>query len=204
MKSYPSIPYGQTCDFPVWGFDKLDGSNIRGEWSSKKGWYKFGSRNKLLTSESGFLNEAPEIILGKYGYSLAETFRSKHYESVVAYFEFFGKSSFAGQHVEEQHDAVLIDVDVYKRGILDPDEFIRVFGELDTPRVVHTGPVTEETIESIRSGMLQGVTFEGVVFKGKRGKKFGMLPVFKQKSRAWLDKLTEFCGDNTGLFRALK
>jgi hypothetical protein len=44
MKTYPSISrdiVGQ----PIYAFDKLDGSNIRAEWSKKNGFHKFGSRD---------------------------------------------------------------------------------------------------------------------------------------------------------------
>jgi len=44
MKSYPSIPGKHTNGIPLTVFDKLDGSNIRAEWSKKRGFYKFGTR----------------------------------------------------------------------------------------------------------------------------------------------------------------
>jgi hypothetical protein len=34
-------------------FDKLDGSNMRFEWSPKRGWYKFGSRGQLIDPHRG-------------------------------------------------------------------------------------------------------------------------------------------------------
>lgn len=45
MKQYPTINYwnkgyfGESC----YAFEKLDGSNIRAEWSKKQGWHKFGT-----------------------------------------------------------------------------------------------------------------------------------------------------------------
>lgn len=46
MITYPSLDY--YFDYPeiyIYAFDKLDGSNIRFEWSRKRGFYKFGTRN---------------------------------------------------------------------------------------------------------------------------------------------------------------
>ena len=47
MKSYPSIPKFSFGDIKLHTFDKLDGSNLRFEWTKKKGWYKFGTRSWL-------------------------------------------------------------------------------------------------------------------------------------------------------------
>lgn len=51
MKAYPSITTKIDFSKSFHLFDKLDGSNIRAEWSPKKGFYKFGSRTQLLTPE---------------------------------------------------------------------------------------------------------------------------------------------------------
>lgn len=51
MKQYPSInsSNGQSFkEFVADVFDKLDGSNLRFEWSKKQGWYKFGTRHRLF------------------------------------------------------------------------------------------------------------------------------------------------------------
>ena len=44
MKEYPKIPNSK--DFPLGQcitFEKYDGSNIRAEWTKKKGFHKFGT-----------------------------------------------------------------------------------------------------------------------------------------------------------------
>ena len=49
MKSYSSIEYfGEHWGIPIIAFDKMDGSNLRFEWSKKRGFYKFGSRNVMI------------------------------------------------------------------------------------------------------------------------------------------------------------
>ena len=43
MKGYPSIPREVQHSLNVYAFDKLDGSQIRAEWTQKNGFFKFGS-----------------------------------------------------------------------------------------------------------------------------------------------------------------
>ena len=50
MKHYPKIEYYNKGLYgrDIIGFDKLDGSNIRCEWSRKRGWYKFGTKSMKI------------------------------------------------------------------------------------------------------------------------------------------------------------
>ena len=51
MKSYPSVASSRGSQFRAFKahvFDKIDGSNLRFEWSPKRGWYKFGTRKRLF------------------------------------------------------------------------------------------------------------------------------------------------------------
>lgn len=52
MKYYPSITKEIRHDIYIYAFDKLDGSNIRAEWNSKRGFYKFGTRNQLMDEKT--------------------------------------------------------------------------------------------------------------------------------------------------------
>ena len=118
MKGYPSIPREVQHSLHVYAFDKLDGSQIRAEWTRKNGFFKFGSR-RVLIDGSHPLGKAVGLIQGKYADDLGRIFRKSRYDKVTCFFEFFGPSSFAGQHVEnEDHDVILFDVDVYKKGYL--------------------------------------------------------------------------------------
>lgn len=203
MKQYPSIPYGGSCAEKVVVFDKLDGSNIRAEWSKKKGWTKFGSRNQLICEESGILRKAELLICQKYGDDLSKIFIDQKYSKAVAFFEFCGSSSFAGSHAEnEEHTVTLLDVSPHQTGILSVFDFVKIFDKLDMPTILHTGPVSHEMILSVQNGTLEGMTFEGVVCKGysKRKKQAFM---FKQKNKAWIKKLKQYCGDNETKFRSL-
>lgn len=200
VKSYPSIPYAITCDEPIVAFDKLDGSNVRAEWNKKKGWFKFGTRNRLVDISDPIFGKVPQIIVNKYGENLAKALQDNGYERAMCFFEFYGPSSFAGMHdLKEEQTVTLFDVAPFKRGILTPELFLKQFGHLDVPKVLWFGVVVDdEFIESVRESLLKGMTFEGVVCKS-----VGKSVMFKQKTKKWLNKLKEHCGENRNLYNAL-
>jgi len=203
MKQYPTISK-QTQNIYVYAFDKLDGSNIRAEWERKKGFCKFGSRHQLIDGTHSFLGQAPELVKSKYERELSDIFKKERIDKVVCFFEFYGPSSFAGIHVnEEKHDVVLFDLDVFKKGLMPPREFIKTVGHLDIPKIVHQGNLNSEFVDSVRQGKLANVTFEGVVCKSNETDKYGHPIMFKVKSEAWLTKLKNFCKDDDKLFEQL-
>jgi len=206
VKHYPSISYATECPVPIIAFDKLDGSNIRAEWSNKKGWYKLGTRKRLVDETDQLFGRVPELLTSGMGDALSEALHEAGYDRAMCFFELHGMSSFAGMHDPKDPTLklTLFDVAPFKQGILEPEKFIELFGHLDVPAILYRGEINEEFIEQIRSSTLQGMTFEGVVCKGKNNKKTKMPIMFKQKSRAWLDKLHEYCGDNAELFRTLR
>ncbi len=203
MKSYPSISKETRQDLYVYAFDKLDGSNIRAEWNPKKGFYKFGTRTQLIDSNSQFGKAIP-LIKEKYEPDLLNVFKDHKWESVVCFFEFFGPSSFAGSHKQdEQQTVILFDAAPYKHGLLEPQDFIKYFGHLDTAKLLYEGYVDTNLFDQVKQSTLQGMTFEGVVCKSVNDKKTKMPIMFKIKSQAWLDKLKEYCKDDENLFHKL-
>lgn len=202
MKSYPSIS-NKIQPKRVITFDKLDGSNIRAEWSDKQGFYKFGSRTKLIDRSTYVLGESIDLIMENYADVLAAKFSKRKWNRVVAFFEFGGEHSFAGWHEREEHNVTLLDVNIYKRGMLEPEFFVDEFGDAGIPRILHQGMITEELITDTKNGTLDGMTFEGIVCKYQNQKK-NMVGMFKVKSRQWLNALKDVCGDNDALFRRLK
>lgn len=203
MKPYPSIPGGVRHGVPVYVFDKLDGSNIRVEWTRKRGFWKFGRRNGLIDDTNPWLPEAPALFMAKYADDLYRIFREQRWEQATAFMEFWGPSSFAGNHEEETHDVTLFDVSVHRKGFLEPRMFLRLFGDLDHPRLLHHGNFTCDMQEQVAAGTLDGVTFEGVVAKGAWDRKAGRPLMFKWKSQAWINKLRAYCGENDELFQRL-
>lgn len=204
VKSYPSIQYATECCVPIVAFDKLDGSNVRAEWSRKKAWHKFGTRHRLVDDIDPVFGKVPSLIVAKFGDDLGKALTDAGYERATCFFEFWGPGSFAGMHDPKATQTVtLFDVAPFAKGILEPEQFLKLFGHLDVAKVLYHGEVTADFIESVRAGTLPGMTFEGVVCKGVNDKKTKMPIMFKQKSRAWLDKLREHCGNNHEQFNAL-
>jgi RNA ligase len=198
MKAYPKIEYhnkglfGQDCI----AFDKLDGSNLRFEWGHKRGWYKFGTRTTMIDRSNQQFGKSIDIFLDKYGEDLDKIFRSKYkkVESFVVFGEFIGENSFAGQHVEsDKKDVVIFDVNQYKKGFIDPYEFVSNFGHLDIPKIIYEGKYTTELINSIKNSSLS----EGVIVKGKQKTKKGGDDIWmvKIKTSLWLKKVKEKFGE---------
>jgi len=141
----------------------------------------------LLDKDEQPLGESIDLINGKYSESLSKIFYDNKYGRVITFFEFYGPNSFAGNHEEEGHTVTLIDVNPYKKGILAPIKFIKLFGGVvEIPNIVFTGRVGNLFIESVREGKVEGMTFEGVVCKGIHRNQLAM---FKIKSKAWIDKV---------------
>jgi hypothetical protein len=204
MKEYPTIPSAIRDDIDIYAFSKFDGSNIRAEWNKKKGFYKFGSRHRLLGADEKPLGEAISIVQTKYEL-LNRLFSDNRFESVVCFFEFFGAHSEFGIHAEEPHDVVLFDVAPYKKGILEPKEFIKLIDDrVEISPVLYYGKANQPFINQVNSGALPGMPFEGVVCKGKNDKKTKMPIMFKVKTHAWYEKLRSHCKGNETLFNVLK
>lgn len=203
MQLYPSID-NKPNSKNIYAFDKLDGSNIRAEWRPKTGFMKFGTRRRLLSAEEEPLGEAIELIMNTHADTLNTIFSTKRWDKVTVFFEFYGKSSFAGSHEDEQHVVSLVDAHIYKQGMLPPKEFIKLFdGKVLTPEVLHEGKATEQFITSVKNSTLDGMTFEGVVCKGGTDK-HGNVDMFKVKSLAWLQKLKFQCAGDEKMFELLQ
>lgn len=118
MKSYPSIGtvVDRTHIYHV--FDKLDGLNIRAEWSAKRGFYKFGPRTQLITGEQVMIFPSIEKIMTTYGATLGASFARRKITRAVAFFEYAGPNSFAGSHPDpvDRTGVTLFDIAVHQRG----------------------------------------------------------------------------------------
>ncbi len=207
MKQYPSIPQSppkskHLQDY-AYGFDKLDGSNIRAEMHAGR-FVRYGSRNRLLEADHPHLGAAIELIRTRYEAGLAAIMEQLRAKEFTAFFEFYGPRSFAGTHEpDDPKEVVLFDLDVRRRGLLPPDEFLALCGHLKIPRLLHAGPVTPELIDSIRSDTLPGIA-EGVIFKGRAGKQGGKTVMWKVKTRRWLERLKDHCAGDEQLFEKLR
>lgn len=198
MEQYLSIPVLKgskvsgtetTSHFVVFG--KLDGSNIRVEWSKKQGFSKFGTRKRLLSETDPVFGKACSLV-NKQASVFESIFKDLKVDNATLFFEFLGDKSFAGFHdPEDNHRVVLIDCKIYKKGYMEPDAFISAFGaKVQIAPVLYTGPLTFELVEEIKQSKLEGMPEEGVVCKLKRYPKSGPVMV-KIKSDLWLAKVRE-------------
>ena len=204
MKSYPSISKEIVSKVKIFAQDKLDGSNIRVEWTKKAGFCKFGSRNRLIDESHLLLGKAPSIFMEKYSEGLEKICRDKRWKKATFFLEFWGENSFAGNHGEkDEHTVTLFDVHPYKKSFIPPKEFYKTFGHLDVVPCLYEGKCTPDLIDAVRSGELLGMTFEGVICKGKIDRRTRQPVMFKIKSKAWLDKLKDYCKGDEALFHKL-
>lgn len=203
MKAYPSIQREYMKDTPIYAFDKLDGSNIRVEWSAKRGFYKFGTKTQLIDKTSPRFGEAVDLFINKYERDLVKIFEKQRWQNVVCFCELYGENSFAGSHkADEPRDIILFDVSI-NDAILDPRDFLNCFEEVHIPKLLYRGKANEDFIKSVHFSELEGMTFEGVVCKGPWNKKRNMPWMFKVKSNAWIEKLKGYCNGNMDLMARL-
>ena len=195
MKQYPSIRVAD-LDFSksYYVFDKIDGSNVRVEWSKKAGFHKFGTR-KVLLSENSIIAPAKDLVLA-IGPELEKGMKELRVQQATFFFEFAGDESIAGQHrlMNDNKRVWLLDVDIYKQGMLDPKECLKHFEPL-MPKLLHHGTVDQNFLDSVADRTLPGMTWEGVVGKAYGGRQKPLL-MWKYKSRDWKDFVRAMYGDN--------
>lgn len=194
MKQYDTIEYyGDYWGLPVVAFDKLDGSNLRFEYSHKRGFYKFGTRKQMIDESSDF-GFAINLFLEKYNESLSKIFKSREYrniQSFVCYAELVGTKSRFGLHEfgNDVFDLVLFDIDQHKHGMVTPKRFIKDFGDTGIPRVVYEGNLNKELVAQVKKNEFN--LSEGVICKGVTVTKKGRPDLYycKIKTNDWFDKL---------------
>ena len=193
MKEYPKIPaYHKHLGKDCIAFNKLDGSNLRVEYSFKTGWYKWGTRLRLFNESDPEYGRAIPLFHKKYAQDL-EKLLARHYpkcQSAIFYMEFFGPESFAGQHVfNNDFDLVLFDINIYKKGFVDPKNFIRVCENIHIPDIIYQGRLTEDFVENVREKRFP--VDEGVICKGGEGHKLWMVKI---KTWDYLARLKKIFG----------
>ncbi len=191
MKHYPSIPR-DFQEFPAYVFDKLDGNNIRVEWTRKRGWAKdkFGCRNRLFDDTDPQFLGVRELFHERLADGIEKVARDERWERLIVFCEFWGPGSLAGIRVPgEAMNLTLFDANPYKKGILGPREFLKLFG--DNPKIP-TAPLlghfnwTRGFVDRVWNHDVPGVTFEGVVGKAGDGHKLVMA---KAKTRQWIEAI---------------
>ena len=196
MKQYPSIPIVRPDGREMYIFDKHDGSNLRFEWSKKKGWYKYGTRTHLFDESDPAFGSAVPLFHKTYASKIEKILSDNRFDESVVFMEFEGPSSFAGHHiVDEPKILILIDVTKNKKGIVGPKEFLNLFEDTGfCPAFLGRHQWTDEFVRSIREEQLEGITFEGVV--GKAGE-YCTLKMAKAKTQRWIDKVKARYGEKS-------
>lgn len=200
MKTYPSIDgiscgylnklIGQECVC----FMKCDGSGLRFEWSKKTGWDKFGTRNRLFDISDKEYGRSIKTFNDNFGVKLAENLKQNFnkIEKAIVFCEFYGPSSFAGHHnFDEDMELCLFDVDIHKKGYVDPFTFAKMFKEFKIPKIYYEGTLSLDLIKNIKDGCFgdnEGVVIKGVYNDRKQHHNIWMIKV---KTNYWLNKIKE-------------
>lgn len=91
MKTYPSIPKAMGCEGFLHTFDKIDGSNLRFEWTKKRGWFKFGTRKCLFDESDQVFGAAIHIFNDTLAKPLEKIIVAQSWQKVVVFAEFWAQ-----------------------------------------------------------------------------------------------------------------
>lgn len=170
MLQYPSIlgsaksPLGKQCI----AFYKYDGSNLRWEWSQKKGWNKFGTRRQMFDASTPLFCQAIPLFMDELADEIVYRTKQivKNPERITAFTEFLGPNSFAGNHEEsDPKELKLFDIFLFKKGFVPPKQFVEIYGSMpQAAEIVYEGILNKRFIMDIKTGKYP--VFEGVVAKG--------------------------------------
>ncbi len=201
MKQYDHIDYCNTkrlLNKPIYAFDKLDGSNLRFEWSKKRGWYKFGSRRQMIDTNHEQFGEGVTMFLDEYGDGLDTIFRRnknyRNFKNFIVFAEYYGPNSFAGFHQpDDKMKLTLFDVNPIGKGFIEPKEFVDNFGHLGIPEIIHIGDMTNEFVNDVKQNKFNLV--EGVVCKATKKEKGNRIWMTKVKTDEWMKKIKTNFGE---------
>jgi len=199
MKAYPSIKRyrdDRYLGFTGETFAKIDGSNLRFEWDSKKGWFRFGSRRRVLEANDKDFGNAWNLFLNDFAEAFEKHSIAENWTNVIVYCEFWGENSFAGNHEPADEKFLTpIDVAVYKKGLLSSKEFVQHFNDLFDLKYLGVKSWDKNFVEAVKDSTLPGMAFEGVI--GKDGSGHKRLAI-KLKSDAWIEKVLSKYGEEQG------
>ena len=213
MKHYNSIPRleddGTLLGEEIWAFNKIDGQNFCVKYSPKTNEFgPFGSRKRLVDDGDEQFGETVKffknsniptelIRLVKENSGKKKLFNGV--QEITFYFEWYGEHSFAGfhQYGDEMHLA-LIDVDIKKKGYIEPKSFYDIFGNnefIEIPELIYKGKLTKTFVDSIKNNdwteqdCQYPTVKEGVVCKRSTLMKGQRMPKVKFKTKWWLSEL---------------
>lgn len=210
MKAYWEIPgFSKAPREHCFAFMKYDGSNMRFEWSKKRGWYKFGTRRTMFERGDEQWGNVIDVFENNYAEDLEKTFKdNKNFRNTqifTVFCEYFGANSFAGQHQpDDKMELVLFDVNVHKKGIVLPKDFMKHFGHLKIAELVYEGNFNTSFIEDVKSGKYgdgEGIVAKGVLSRSKK-EQHGLW-MTKVKTNTWFEKLRSLSKTDESLKKVL-
>ena len=199
MKTYPAIKRfreAKHLGFRGHTFAKLDGSNLRFEWERKRGWFRFGSRRRVINENHEIFGNSMDLFLRQFAESFEKHAVNQKWSGITVYCEFWGTNSFAGEHdLEDEKFLTPIDIAVYKRGMMDTDDFLKTFGNIFDLRYLGLLTWDRKFVNQVENSCYPKMAFEGVVGKnGKGHKRVGI----KLKSKVWIARVIEMYGEEKG------
>ena len=131
MQEYPSI---QRAIYPVgklYTFDKLDGANLRFEYSKQAGFYKFGTRTRLFDETDDVLGGAVAQFRSGLERELLGIADRGHWQRAVVFCEYWGPETLGGINGASTATRLTpIDAWLPDTGMLEPRLFVKRFGSL--------------------------------------------------------------------------
>ena len=211
MKHYNSIPRldddGTLKGEEIWAFNKLDGQNFCVKYSPKtKEFGPFGSRKRLVDESDEQFGETvkffknsniPTELIRLVKDNSGKKGLFNGVQEITFFFEWYGEHSFAGFHQEgDDMHLTLIDVDIKKKGYIEPKPFYEIFGNnefIEIPELIYRGKLTESFIDSIKNNdwtepdCQYPTVKEGVVCRRSTIMKGQRMPKVKFKTKWWMD-----------------
>lgn len=213
MKHYNSIPRldddGTLKGEEIWAFNKLDGQNFCVKYSPKtKEFGPFGSRKRLVDESDEQFGETvkffknsniPTELIRLVKDNSGKNGLFNGVQEITFFFEWYGEHSFAGFHQEgDDMHLTLIDVDIKKKGYIEPKPFYEIFGNnefIEIPELIYRGKLTESFVDSIKNNdwtepdCQYPTVKEGVVCRRSTIMKGQRMPKVKFKTKWWMAEL---------------
>ena len=198
MKTYPSILSYKIAplNFDAYTFCKLDGRSMRAEWTKKRGWFKFGSREVLFDESELHLGRALPAFRDKLAEPLTKLAIDQRYESLVVFVEAWVPGTTAGiWPAHSPLEVAVIDLAPNAKELIAPRPYFKLMEKYD---IAHAALIcykrwNQPFVERVRAcGLVTSQSDEGVIGKSGEGKKLIMR---KAKTQAWTDRVRAFYGD---------
>ena len=193
MKEYPSIPFHPPNGEYYYFFKKLDGQNIRVEYTKKRGFYKFGSRHQLLSESDEVFGKAFSIFKNTLADKLEFIIKKRKWQDPVTLFcEYWGDNSIGGFHKEgDSMYVTVIDINIYKNGFLDPKEFVDLDKQLSVDNKELVEFLGREKYNEVLKNSIYTNSFSVLLNEGVVGKRLygNEIKRVKIKTNEWKEKI---------------